>query len=447
MATSAASRWALPAFADNRRLRLFLGTMLYLAQGFPQGVIFYAIPSWLAVNGQPAAAIGLVATAVTLPWSFKFLMGGVVDRYAYMAMGRRRGWLVGAQFVIVMCFVGFAVASPDPSETAVIIAFAFALSISTAVQDIALDAMVIDLTPEEELGQLNGFMFAGKLIGIAGGSAFIAYLIEYHSIETAMLGAMVLFAIPAVSALLIRERKGEKLLPWMPGEASAEAQAVKLDAWLPILKEAFKSLMRRDVLIFVALVMSYGAHQTISDNSIALFAANSLGWGETRLNTLGGILNLVGAGICLSVGGWLVDRIGPMKMALMTGLPAAALYIAFVLNDGLWQNSTVFTGWYFTSGLLITQFYLTMLVVTMRVTDEAAAATNFNLLMGAFALGGVVSGLVLGQIDDWAGFYSLFGMAGALLALSALLAFGLSARAGGRFAPEEKEPLTGVALP
>ena len=35
----------LPAFTDDRRLRLFLGTQLYLAQGFPQGVVFYAIPN------------------------------------------------------------------------------------------------------------------------------------------------------------------------------------------------------------------------------------------------------------------------------------------------------------------------------------------------------------------------------------------------------------------
>ena len=441
---------ALPAFTDSKRLRLFLGTMLYLAQGFPQGVLFYALPTWLAVNGTSAGELGMVASAALLPWTFKFLMGGFVDRYAYLAMGRRRGWLVGAQFVIVGVFLAFAALQPAPDATMLIAALAFALSSATATQDIALDALVIDLTPEEELGRLNGFMFGGKLLGIAGGTAFTAYLIEHYSISTAMIGSLVFFMIPAITALLIRERPGEKLLPWTSGEASAEAMAASPDEWLPLLKSAFASMMRRDVLVVLALLAIYGMHQQILDNTSALFAANVMGWGETRYTSLIAMVNIGSAVLCLTVGGWLVDKFGPKLMALVSGFTAAALIAALIVYREIWGDDTLFIAWFVTANVAILQFYLAMLVLAMRVTDQAAAAINFNILMGCFALGATLGGASLGAIDAMGGLPALFTAAAILLALSAACAIFLSKALGPARAfaiKPDKDDIPVAALP
>lgn len=63
----------IPAFAEGGRVRLVLGTLLYLAQGFPQGIVFYAIPTWLAAKGQSAVVVGAAASAASLPWMIKFM--------------------------------------------------------------------------------------------------------------------------------------------------------------------------------------------------------------------------------------------------------------------------------------------------------------------------------------------------------------------------------------
>lgn len=420
----------LPAFTDSPRLRLFLGTMLYLAQGFPQGVLFYALPSWLAVNGQPAAAVGLVASATLLPWSFKFLIGGFVDRYSYHAMGRRRSWLVGAQIAIIALFLSFAASQPDPGATVLIAGLAFGLSSATAIQDIALDALVIDLTPKEELGRLNSFMFGGKLLGIAGGTAFTAFLIESYSIQVAMIGSLIFFMIPALTALLIRERPGEKLLPWTKGTVSAEALAVSHDNWWRLLKTAFSSLVRADVLVVVALMAIYGFHQQIFDSSSALFAANEMGWGETRFSGLIASVNIGSAILCLSFAGWLIDRIGPKMMALISGFVGALVISILVFGKFIWGADALFTAWYVSASLAIVLFYLAMLVLAMRVTDQAAAAINFNVLMAGFAMGGTLGGSALGTIDGWGRFEALFGVAAGVLALSASCALFLSRALG-----------------
>lgn len=53
--------WSILAFADSSKLRLLLGTLLYLALGFPQGIFFYALPAWLVSNDQSTEVVAMSA--------------------------------------------------------------------------------------------------------------------------------------------------------------------------------------------------------------------------------------------------------------------------------------------------------------------------------------------------------------------------------------------------
>ena len=202
--------FVIPAFADSSKLRLLLGTLLYLAQGFPQGIFFYALPAWLVAYDQSTEVVAMAVAAASLPWSFKFLAGLLMDRVSWLPMGRRRPWLVSSQTGIFATLIVVAVLDPLPGQTALIIAIILTLSILTAVQDVALDALVVDLTPDEEMGRMNGYMFAGKVFGIAGGMAITSYLLEHYGLATAMIGMAVFFVIPAGAAVVIRDRKGSQ---------------------------------------------------------------------------------------------------------------------------------------------------------------------------------------------------------------------------------------------
>ena len=54
---TAADRWIL---GESRRLRLFTLFILYVAQGVPLGLFWFAIPAWMAANGASAADVGYV---------------------------------------------------------------------------------------------------------------------------------------------------------------------------------------------------------------------------------------------------------------------------------------------------------------------------------------------------------------------------------------------------
>ena len=431
----------IPAFAEARRTRLALGTLLYLAQGFPQGVVFYAIPTWLAAKGQSAVVVGAAASAASLPWMLKFVMGAVIDRYTWLPMGRRRPWLIGAQSLIALAFLTYALISPMPTQTALVIGFSLLISSLTAVQDVALDALVIDLTPDSEMGRMNSFMFAGKLLGIAGGMAVCGYFMQYHSIGAAMIAMLVLFAIPAAGSIIVLERPQEKRLPWLPGRTSPESAAIKPHAWLPILRIALSTMVRRDTLFVIAMLMLYGVHQALFEQGSSLFLVRRLGWGEGQIGGVQAIGNLINAGIALTLGATLIDRVGPRRVALIAGTGAGVALAALAVTHDLWHIAPAILAILGFVTMFTTLFYLSFLVLAMRVSAAEVAATSFALIVATHSLGLTFGGWLLGRSDAEGGFTAVYGFAATLLVLAGLAAQGVARRTGATQVLDDDKPL------
>jgi len=402
-----------------------------LAQGLAQGLFFVAIPSWLAVNGQPVGAIGSFIAAISLPWSLKFFIGAVVDRYAFLPMGRRRAWLVGAQACLIISLIAFAIRSPLPSELATIIIFGAVLSAMTAVQDVALDAMIIDLTPKNELGKINAFMLGGKSVGMAGGAALVGYFLEYQSFPIAMIATACLFSIPAFAAILIRERPGEKLFPWNEGQTSVQSRDAKPDAWWPVLRETFRVLLRRDPLLIIGLCVFYGMHQGIIEATLPAFAAQEMQWGETRYSSLAGIGYLISSAGLLLVGGWVTDKIGPATLGYWTSGIVAGVIAIFIFVALASTTDLFFSSWYLFYTLIVFGFYLCMVTLGMRVCEEHVAATSYALMMGSMALGMMLGAGSAGLLDQIGGYAALLTAAIVTILSSAAMGLGLSPATGG----------------
>lgn len=80
----------LPALSENTFLRYFHFIALYFAQGIPEGMLIMGIPAWMAMNGKTPGEIASFAIVAVLPWSFKFIVAPMMDRYTYLPMGRKR---------------------------------------------------------------------------------------------------------------------------------------------------------------------------------------------------------------------------------------------------------------------------------------------------------------------------------------------------------------------
>ena len=97
--------WVTPGvLSTSPRLRYITFSALYTAQGIPEGLTFFAIPAWLALNNVSAAAIGGYL-ARSKPWSFKLFAGPLMDRWSYRPwagrpVGAVRAGGAGAQFPV-----------------------------------------------------------------------------------------------------------------------------------------------------------------------------------------------------------------------------------------------------------------------------------------------------------------------------------------------------------
>ena len=72
--------------------RLLSVVLLSFSSGLPLGLVWIAIPAWMAREGVDIKVIGLF-TLAQAPWSFKLLWSPWMDRYPPPFLGRKRGWI------------------------------------------------------------------------------------------------------------------------------------------------------------------------------------------------------------------------------------------------------------------------------------------------------------------------------------------------------------------
>src|SRR5262245_61265006 len=93
--------------SESRYLRYFSFTILYVAQGLCFGLVQFALPPFLLERGAAPAAVGAFVGTALLPWTFKLLAGPMMDRFTYLAMGRRRPWVLLMQLGLVLTGLTF----------------------------------------------------------------------------------------------------------------------------------------------------------------------------------------------------------------------------------------------------------------------------------------------------------------------------------------------------
>jgi PAT family beta-lactamase induction signal transducer AmpG len=185
--------------------------MLYAAQGIPDAMILIVFPAYLAAHGVAPGAIGAFLGVAMLPNATKLILGPIVDRWAYLAMGRRKPWIMAGELGIAMAF-GFLASLHDPAtQLPLFTAGAFCVTLATALQDVATDATAMDLIPANEQGRANGIMWGSKTVGTAA-FATLGSLILEHVGFTAMVGAALAILLAVLlTVTLVREHPGERL--------------------------------------------------------------------------------------------------------------------------------------------------------------------------------------------------------------------------------------------
>ncbi len=394
--------------SEHRNLRFVMLFLLYVSQGLPFGLIDFALPAWLAQNGASAAAIGGVLAMIILPWTFKLGYAFIMDRYAFLAMGRRRPWIIVGQAGLVAALVTMAFADPGVEQIGVITALAFAMGLASAFQDVAVDGLAVDIMPADEIERVNGYMFGGQAIGTATGAAASGYLIAYHGLPAAVLTLAAIIAAILALVLVVRERPGERLLPWTKGVASQRNIDLHLGAFGPIIRNLFAAMFTRQTLILVPALLAVTAAWGIFLGLAPLFATNILGWEKAVYSGWAGQANLVAGLVCVFFLGVAASHWGARCVFIVGALMASATAAVMVALQGHWTNPALFIGAVFLFTTLAFLRSVTGGSLAMRLCKPAIAATQFAVFMAIFNLGRTAASASLGWLDSLGGLPAMF---------------------------------------
>src|SRR3954467_9867383 len=151
-----------------------------LVLGFSSGLPFYltskTLQAWMTTANVDLATIGFFSL-VTLPYSLKFVWAPVMDRYIPPFLGRRRGWVLITQILLLLAIA--AMSLHDPTQSLRMLAInAIAIAFFSAAQDISLDAYRTDVLENREMGAGAAVFVLGYRVAMITTGALAFFLAD-----------------------------------------------------------------------------------------------------------------------------------------------------------------------------------------------------------------------------------------------------------------------------
>ncbi|HMG70573.1 MAG TPA: AmpG family muropeptide MFS transporter [Gemmatimonadaceae bacterium] len=200
---------AIESTAKTSPFRIFVQPKMatLLALGFSSGLPFYltskTLQAWMTTAKVDLATIGFFSL-VTLPYSLKFVWAPVMDRYVPPFLGRRRGWVLITQVLLLLAIA--AMSLHDPRTGLKMLAInAIAIAFFSASQDIALDAYRTDVLENREMGAGAAVFVMGYRIAMITTGALAFFLADRIAWPVVYLVLSVLMVIGIATTFVANE--------------------------------------------------------------------------------------------------------------------------------------------------------------------------------------------------------------------------------------------------
>ena len=159
--------------------RVLIVLLLGFSSGLPLALSGSTLQVWMRESGVDLGTIGLFALVGT-PYTLKFLWAPLVDAlhvpFFTRAFGRRRGWLVFSQLLLIGAILLLALT--DPARSPLFVALgALLVAAMSATQDIVVDAFRVESLPESEQAAGMASYVAAYRIGMLVSTAGVLFLV------------------------------------------------------------------------------------------------------------------------------------------------------------------------------------------------------------------------------------------------------------------------------
>jgi PAT family beta-lactamase induction signal transducer AmpG len=432
---SSAAATARPSLADTLAVylkrRVIVVMFLGFSSGLPLALSGTTLLVWMTEAGVNLGTIGLFALVGT-PYTIKFLWAPLIDALDVPVLsrrfGRRRGWLLLSQLLLIAAIV--LLGACDPAISPMLVALgALCVATVSATQDIIVDAFRIESLDESEQAAGMASYVAAYRIGMLASTAGALFLVSgfesglgfnRHAAWTAGYAAMAVLVLIGVATTLAAAEPAKS--------ASADAAHGSENTTERVAAAAigaFSEFLTRDlVFVVLAFVVLFKFTDALSGAMTAPFVID-LGFSRNEyaaiIKGVGLIATLLGG----FAGGFLARAYSLPASLWIGGILQALSNLSFSWQAVLGHNAVWLTfaivAENFTSAVA-TVIFVAYLSALCR--NPLHTATQYALLtaLAAFGRTYLSSGAgFLAAAAGWAWFFALCAVAG--LPALVLLAF------------------------
>ena len=393
----------MKTLTTDKWLRVTTLCILYFAQGFPWGFMLTALLSFLASKGLTLAESGQLTAMAYLPWTFKLFWGPIIDSFTYRAMGRRRPWILFAQFGMALTLIAMVWMGDLSSNIGLLGWMFFFHNCFASLQDVSCDALAVDILLSEEQGKVNGAMWGSKVIGTGMGAVVMGTLLVSNGLVFAIGAQTILMFIIISFPLFILERPGEKRFPWSrvnSNEPIEEIRSIKNP--INVIKDLVHAFSKRPCFFAGLFILISAINQGINSGVLPVYYSSTLNWqSDTYSQVSGGpgaILEFFGA----ILGGVLADRFGRRKVFFLGWGSFSVLSGIFGLlvltTDQLPYWFQVF--YLVVYPALVAVGTVSMFALAMALSWSKASATMFTSYMAISNMSVVIGGKLIEPLSE-----------------------------------------------
>jgi len=413
--------------------------------GFPWVLIGSALSLWLKENDLSRSTIGWAGLIFGV-YAINFLWSPLVDRvqipFLSKKIGHRKSWIISMQFLILLLLIAWSTLNPS-EDLWLVIAVGLGIAISSATQDITIDALRIEQINENEgramaagaaisvVGWWTGYKIGG-VISLVSAEFFQQKGFEnYWQLSFLLLGLIIittsfaLILVPERSSktrLSNQKKKDDQLLK----KLHIKNRASKFLVWLygtiinPLVsffkKNSFSVAVGILSFIFLFKIgeaflgrMSIIFYKEIgfSKMDIALYS-KGIGWITTITFTL--------------LGGLFAIRMGLLKAMFVSGIIMALTNLMFSVLAWVGQSEILFAFTVLIDDLAAAFATVAFVGFISSLVDRTYTATQYALLASIGTAGRTLFASSSGTLVDWLnGDWGIFFIITAIMVIPSLL--------------------------
>lgn len=382
--------------------------ILGFSSGLPLALTSGTLQAWMTVEGIDLKTIGFFSL-VGQAYVFKFLWSPVMDRYTPPFLGRRRGWLLTTQLLLLITIAAMGFLEPLThlrwmAALAVIIAFC------SASQDIVFDAWKTDVLNAQERGTGSAVSVLGYRLGMLVSGGLALWLADRWLGWQGMYWLMAVLLIPCIITTLLAPEPTDTI----PVPRTLE-QAVTAP-----LRDFFG---RNNAWLILLLIVLYKLGDAFAMSLTTTFLIRGVGFNAGDVGMINKTLGLLATIVGAMYGGLLMQRLSLFRALLIFGI------LQGVSNAGYWllavtdKNIISMGAAVFFENLCGGMGTSAFVALLMTLCNRSFSATQFALLSALSAIGRVYVGPLAGWFVEaygWPTFY-LFSVAAAVPGLILLL--------------------------